>query len=265
MLRYEKITDLGGLPAHGLWNRSVQTPVLFLHGLGATGMSWLNVALPLDRRCGVLAPDLPGHGGSRTLFSTASLQSFSEMVEELVQALGGEAIHLVGHSMGGAVAVTLVERARLRIASLTLVACAGVTGAFKADFFDRYIGAESADDMAQVLATAVGPNYAVPPVMARSAFAEVRAPGAQPILREIARVASTRVYTPVSSLSGLQGPISVIWGEADPITPVSDAAAFESWAQIDILPGVGHMPHIEAPQAVHAAIERNIWKAAEHA
>lgn len=152
--------------------------------------------------------------------------------------------------MGGALAATLVARRHLPIASLSLVACSNVDGGFTSDFFARYIAADTPVEMTAVLASAVGSDFAVPPIMARSALAEVQSPGARGTLRRIATAARNVPPLSMDAIRRFDGPIGVVWGREDPITPAINAAAFADLAEVVMLDRVGHLPHIEAPKAV---------------
>ncbi|WP_233594876.1 alpha/beta fold hydrolase [Amycolatopsis sp. WAC 04169] len=94
---------------------SVGVPVVLLHALGSKAGTWDDFAARLDRR--VVAVDLPGHGDS------AHAESYSlEVMADGVAELLGEEADLVGHSMGGRVAVLLAQRLRGRVRRLVVEA-----------------------------------------------------------------------------------------------------------------------------------------------
>jgi pimeloyl-ACP methyl ester carboxylesterase len=99
-------------------------PLVLLHGFGGAATNWTLVAprlLPLGR---VLVPDLPGHGGSTALPAPAeTLDSFADRVAELLDA---PAV-LVGHSLGGVVALRLASRHPELVRELVLAGCAGIS------------------------------------------------------------------------------------------------------------------------------------------
>ncbi len=92
----------------------MREPVVLLHGFGAAAIGWLPVAAALSKTYDVLAPDLPGHGGAEEISGIPSLSEMARHIEGVLEELGIASFHLVGHSLGGAVALTLVERRRLR-------------------------------------------------------------------------------------------------------------------------------------------------------
>ncbi|MGW7532921.1 alpha/beta fold hydrolase [Amycolatopsis sp. NPDC054798] len=81
-----------------------EPPVLLLHGLGATGAVWDGLASQLDRR--LLAPDLPGHGGSPRL-PEYTFQTLAAAVADALDEPGPVAV--LGHSLGGVVALELAS------------------------------------------------------------------------------------------------------------------------------------------------------------
>lgn len=102
-------------------------PLLLLHGSPGSRHDFDALAprLPEDRR--VVAPDLPGFGESGREMPDYSARAHAAYAEALLDRLGIERAHLVGFSMGGAVAAELADRAPERVASLSLVAALGVT------------------------------------------------------------------------------------------------------------------------------------------
>ena len=113
--------------------------VLLVHGYGGDRNSWLFLQEPMAARYRVYALDLPGHGTSAKDVGTgpdrpdsggaggsgSTLAVLADAVTGVLDALGAERAHLVGHSMGGAVALAVAARDPGRIASLTLIAPSG--------------------------------------------------------------------------------------------------------------------------------------------
>jgi 3-oxoadipate enol-lactonase len=94
--------------------------VLLLHGLGAFKELWWSTLLALAPHYRVYAPDFPGHGGSPTV-ERADMPSLAALVSAFCDSLGLEAITLVGHSMGGSVAVELALARPELVTRLVLV------------------------------------------------------------------------------------------------------------------------------------------------
>lgn len=96
--------------------------VLLLHGIPGGKHQWNAVAAELSDAVTCVAPDLLGFGASSDPVGDFHADSQAAAVEELLDSLGVREVHVVGWDFGGPVAVALVRRTRLSIASLTLVA-----------------------------------------------------------------------------------------------------------------------------------------------
>lgn len=101
-------------------------PLLFLHGLGSYFPAWKKNIAALSSHYQCLAPDLPGFGKSSKEGITPGMHFWTEVVNEFLDQLGIEQCHLVGHSMGGQVAMHLANRFPARIRKLSLIAPAGL-------------------------------------------------------------------------------------------------------------------------------------------
>ena len=101
-------------------------PVLLLHGFGCSSHSWRLVIPALARRYRVIAPDLNGHGWTQRPrdASAYTLEGQEAMLLGLLERLGVERFHLVGHSYGGGLAIWLAARHPQRVRSLALLAAA---------------------------------------------------------------------------------------------------------------------------------------------
>src|SRR5712692_190812 len=101
-------------------------PIVLLHGFGADLNSWMFTQPALAEGRRVIAFDLPGHGGSAKEVDAGDPESLTDAAEAALGALGIDRVHLVGHSMGGAIAALLALRRPALTASLTLIASAGL-------------------------------------------------------------------------------------------------------------------------------------------
>lgn len=106
------------LEEHG----STGTPLLLVHGFGASHTSWAAVLPGLSRQRKVLVIDLPGHGFSDKYAGDYSLRALARKVLQVLDRKGVKQVHLVGHSWGTAICLTLARMAPQRIKSMTLIA-----------------------------------------------------------------------------------------------------------------------------------------------
>ncbi len=124
MTSYEslRIPVRGGDLIGGMWtpeNAADTPPVLAIHGITASHMSWPLVAEYLNTR--LVALDLRGRGRSNTLPGPFDLRTHALDMQAALQYLGMERVLVAGHSMGAFVAVCLAERASERVVGLVLI------------------------------------------------------------------------------------------------------------------------------------------------
>ncbi|MGH7087851.1 MAG: alpha/beta fold hydrolase, partial [Stellaceae bacterium] len=120
----ESVFDLDGCPLL-LRRAGTGAPLLFLHGaMGFPG--WLPFFDRLSDRFQVLAPDHPSFGRSPTPPWLDEVGDLALFYLDLVEALGFDGVHLVGHSMGGWIALEMAVRSTAGIKTLTLINAAGI-------------------------------------------------------------------------------------------------------------------------------------------
>jgi pyruvate dehydrogenase E2 component (dihydrolipoamide acetyltransferase) len=108
----------------GIWHDG--RPVILLHGFGGDLNNWLFTQPALSERHRVIALDLPGHGGSGKDAGAGDLAALSKAVLDFLGAIDVPKAHLVGHSLGGAVALRLALDNPSHVASLSLIGPAGL-------------------------------------------------------------------------------------------------------------------------------------------
>lgn len=232
--------------------RGEGVPIVLLHGFGADRLTWSPVAGPLARLGRTVAFDLPGHGAAVAWPEPPDAAAAAAAVAASLDALGiGRAV-AVGHSLGGAVAgIVGLTRPDL-VAALVLVAPGGFGRAMNVALLRRYAAMADAEEAAAVLAGFFGVG-GVPEALPRLA-AQQRADAAlraslAAILPKITR-GEGQGMLPLEKLAAQPFPVTLVWGTDDAVLPVAQARAAPPAMARHILPGVGHMPHIEAPEAV---------------
>ena len=251
-------------------------PVLLLvHGMAGSTENWREVIEPLSRAHTVIAPDLPGHGNSEAGSGDYSLGSHAAGLRDLLLSLGHERATIVGHSLGGGIAMQLtymfpelVERlvlvssgglgpevspvlraAALPGANLFISATAG-PGARIGGALGRGLGAIGLRPNADIAEVARGYASLADPER-RQAFLETLHAVVGTRGQKVA--AGDRLYLAEAL------PILIVWGRNDPIIPVSHAeAALETLpgARLEVFDDVGHLPQVEAPARFAAVLER---------
>ena len=127
---------VGQVDAHYLTGGEGE-PLIVIHGGGDSGRAWLENAAELSRYYRVYLPDLPGFGHSKTAAEDFELSSYVTFVEDFSRSLGLGRFHLVGHSLGGGIALNYALRFPHKIKRLVLVSslCLGREIAFWARVF----------------------------------------------------------------------------------------------------------------------------------
>jgi pyruvate dehydrogenase E2 component (dihydrolipoamide acetyltransferase) len=126
-------------------------PVVLLHGFGGGIDAWAFNQESLGESRAVHVIDLPAHGGSSP-GASGGVADLAAAVEATLDALGVERAHLVGHSLGGAVALTLARGGPERIASLALIAPVGLGPEIDGAYVEGFIAAGRRKAMKEVLA-----------------------------------------------------------------------------------------------------------------
>ncbi|MGQ0796782.1 MAG: alpha/beta fold hydrolase [Methanobacteriota archaeon] len=243
-------------------------PVLLLHGWPLNRRIWDEVLVAVSRAgFRVLAPDLPGFGESPPIDpSRETVEAYADEVASFLRTIAPGRVAFAGHSFGGYIALAFAERHPRLVAGLALV-----SSRTNADSDVARRGREEAIGKVR----AQGPASLLPGLAER-----LLGPDAGPDLRRAATgmiedarrdgvVAGLRAMAarPDRSavLASLRGPLLVLHGAADaliPVTEVATPAHPRGPVTVTILPGVGHMPMWEAPEATaHALVA---WAEAAH-
>jgi pyruvate dehydrogenase E2 component (dihydrolipoamide acetyltransferase) len=241
-------------------------PVLLVHGFGADLNTWMftQPALAAARR--TVALDLPGHGGSAKDVGAGDPESLTDVVEGAIGALGIEPVHLVGHSMGGAVAASLALRRPERVASLTLIASAGLGTEVNASFIDGFVRASRRREAAEILGLLVHDPALVSRAMVEDVLRYKRLDGVTAALAKIAEAwfaGGRQALDLTARIVELTMPVQLIWGREDRIIPVTHANSLASYLPVRILDTTGHLPHMEKAGEVSRQIEQFIGSVGE--
>src|SRR5262245_56906260 len=110
--------------------------VLFIHGFGADRSTWTFTLRTIANGARVVAVDLPGHGRSSTDVGSGEIPFLADVILAFMDAAGLAGPHIVGHSLGGAIALDLATREPVRVSGLSLIAPAGVTYGINRDIIE---------------------------------------------------------------------------------------------------------------------------------
>ena len=236
-------------------------PLVLLHGFPLDHRMWDEVAHLLPPGRPVHAVDLPGTPGHATDLPEPALETSADLVAEVLRSAGVERAVVAGLSMGGYVALALVERHPELVAGLALVDTKSTADAPEA----RANRLRIADE-----AETTGSVDPVRP-MAASLLGETTKAARPEVADEIAAWIDQQEPTGIAwsqramaarpdrsdVLRGFRGPVAAIVGDEDTVTPVEAAehlVATAVSARLVIVPQSGHLSAVEQPAEVAAAL-----------
>ncbi|HET6530107.1 MAG TPA: alpha/beta fold hydrolase [Actinoplanes sp.] len=268
--------QVSGDPAH--------PPVLMLHGIGRSLEDWAPQHERLSGGYRVISLDMPGFGLSDRLPEPVTLASLAAGVEATVAALGEHRpLHLMGNSLGGAVAMRMLTRAPDRVLTLTLVNSAGFgkdvalflrilavpgVGRRMMRRFDRRASwrVERALFVDRALVTDERVEFGLR-VAARPEYATVFLEAARSVggLRGVRPAWRTAL---LSEVARHPKPMLIVWGDRDLILPHTHLAAARAAfpdAGWHLFADTGHMPQIERADEFAALARRFLATVSEQA
>ncbi|WP_299818956.1 alpha/beta fold hydrolase [uncultured Roseibium sp.] len=235
-------------------------PVVLLHGFGGDRQTWLNIQTGLAPQKRSIAFDLPGHGEALDWPRIGNAGLAAKAVSHSLEALGLTQVHLVGHSMGGAIAALIALRSPEIVASLTLLAPGGFGPEINHRLLRRYAAATDAAEMETLLEQFFGWEFKLPKFLAKTAAESRARPGAAATLQAIADEiidGNVQKTLPRDELAALPLPIRVVWGTQDRVLPTRQAHKLPGMVATHIFERVGHMVHLEIPREVTRLILLN--------
>jgi pimeloyl-ACP methyl ester carboxylesterase len=221
-------------------------PLVVVHGGGGDARTWRDNIIELSAKYTVYAPDLPGYGGSQPLEGSYYIPELSRFIGRFAASLGLERFNLVGHSMGGGVALDYALKSPHKIKKLVLVSslCLGREIAFWVRLFSipaflRSLGALTISVMKGIkwLAERLNPAEFIMPLSP----AAVTVGGNITTFKQQSVVLEDR-------LAEVSVPTLLVWGARDPIVPVRHAyraAKVIPDCRVKVFQNRGHNVHRE--------------------
>lgn len=231
-------------------------PVVLIHGYSGDLNNWQFNVEALAAKAPVIAIDLPGHGGSSKDVGDASLATLAGAVGDALEACGVTAAHLVGHSLGGAVAARLAaDRPQLAL-SVTLICPAYLPGtAVCEEFLTGVIEAQRAKDLRPCLELLLADPSAVTKDMIEDMLKFKRTDDVEEALSALRdRMADGADAAALQADLDRLPATLVIASDADRIVGAPDEAALPRQFRVVWIDGAGHMPHLEQTGAVNALL-----------
>jgi pimeloyl-ACP methyl ester carboxylesterase len=212
----------------------------------------------------VLAIDLPGHGRSK-LTGDVSLGAFAAATERTLKAAGLSSFHLISHSLGSAVAIQLACLSVFHIRSLALLSPAGLGSEIDREFLDNFLVAATEEELQKSMVRLVTDPDRIAPPFVRTTLRQRRDSDlvvAQRRIRAMLFPEGRQAFSIKPQLEQMSVRAVIVFGRKDMIIPCGHASALPDRIAIHYLENVGHLPYIEAPDAV-AALLRDLIRFAE--
>jgi pimeloyl-ACP methyl ester carboxylesterase len=253
-------------------------PVVLIHGMVNSSRHWESVALKLADRYTVIAPDLLGHGDSASVRGDYSLGAHAASIRDLLAVIGIDRATIVGHSLGGGVAMQFFYQFPQRVERLVLVSSGGLGREVS-----PLLRSAALPGVSAALALAAHPRlldalYGTGKRMrqrgsAKGAALQAIARALRPLEEPGARKAFVHTLRAVIDVHGQRVsardrlyllssfPTLIVWGERDNTIPLAhglDAHRAIPHSRFETLPNAAHFPHLEDPDALAAVLREFI-------
>ncbi|MDQ8044432.1 MAG: alpha/beta fold hydrolase [Solirubrobacteraceae bacterium] len=250
-------------------------PMVLLHGIASNAQTWDPVIERFARTHEVIAPDLIGHGRSSKPAGDYSIGGYATVVRDLLMALDLERVTLVGHSLGGGIAMQLLYQSPELIGRLILVDSGGLGKGLGAPLRAASLPGAPLFIRAATSLPMQAAGHAVHKLLDAAHIdlptdVEEGLDGFASLHDRAARRAFLNTVHASTGLGGqrvsavdkfhLMGdtPMLVIWGDRDTIIPVDhayEAQRLVPHMELAIVPNAGHFPHVDDPDRFVALIE----------
>lgn len=249
-------------------------PVVLIHGMVNSSRHWREVALGLADRHMVIAPDLIGHGDSATPRGDYSLGAHAACIRDLLAVLGVERATIVGHSLGGGVAMQFFYQFPQRTERLVLVSSGGL-----GHEVSPLLRSATLPGVSALLALAAHPRLLAglraggdrlrASGSRRGVYLQAIARALRPLEQPGARKAFLHTLRAVIDVHGQRVsatdrlyllasmPTLIVWGERDQTIPLAHGRAAHEAApgsRFETLPRAAHFPHLEDPEGLAAIL-----------
>ncbi|MGZ3623068.1 MAG: alpha/beta fold hydrolase [Ktedonobacteraceae bacterium] len=253
----EKIVDVGGVAVHYLLAGPAGAPrVVFVHGLGGSYETW-SLNLPaFAERFRICALDLPGAGSSDKPSIDYSIPSIADFLARFLDALDGDWQHvsIIGHSLGGAIALAFASRYPVRVERLVLVDSAGLGLEINGEVLDLIRDKPSVEGIRTELTHFFAHQGLVQQALVEQLYKQRLQSGARVALLATMDAAFGGNHQHIDlreTLAVLDGKALLVWGSEDSVIPVAHAqqASNVAGSRVEVFEACGHCPHIERAEA----------------
>jgi pyruvate dehydrogenase E2 component (dihydrolipoamide acetyltransferase) len=235
--------------------------VLLVHGFGGNLDNWLFNLDALAEGHSVVAFDLPAHGQSDPRLPGATVGALAGFVAAFLDAIGVGRAHVVGHSLGGAIAAQLALDRPEMVDSLALIGSAGLGDEVNAGYLEGFVAANSRRELKPI----VEQLFATPAPVSRQMLDDLLKYKRLDGIGEALAALSAGVFgggrqgaQPGRRLGETGKRVLVVWGAADRIVPAQHAANAPASATVKVIDGAGHMVQMEKAAEVNNLLTRHL-------
>ena len=232
--------------------RPTQHPLVFIHGSGDSGRVW-RLQIEHFGTQHTFALDLPGHGQRPdTLPTEVTIQEYAQAAHDIVtQELYLQKPIIVGHSLGGAIALTMALEYGSELGGIVLVG----TGARLRILPALLADAKNTPEQARLRLSSMAVATITPPSVSQAVVQEQAIPGPNILYRDLA---ACDVFDIMKRLYEISIPTLIVCGTEDQLTPAKYSMYLHkhiSGATLHVIPNAGHYVMREQPEAVNSAID----------
>jgi pimeloyl-ACP methyl ester carboxylesterase len=244
-------------------------PLVLVHGLGGSAANWLALVPLLLPGRRLLVPELPGHGGSEPLPAASSLSAYADRIGLLLEREGLAPAAVVGHSLGGAIALRLAIRRPELVSALVLAGAAGISSGHRRARYALTVtgilkpGRKIAPHRARVAQSpflkrvVFGRWGAADPPALSPELVDAFLSGPPQHTDTVSAAKALVLDDPRPDLDRVRCPSLVLWGARDHQLPVDDAFQYARRlrARLRVIADCGHLLIGERPDACADAID----------
>lgn len=232
--------------------------LLLLHGFGADRLSWIGISPELMTVARVHALDLPGHGDSAAVsVGDGGVADLANMVRAALSSAGIGRLHLLGHSLGGAIAMQIAADEPERVKSLALIAPVGLGDGPDPGFVSALPGLSDFADAEELLKRLVARPQLINKMTVQRLLGHLERDGVRASLGKIGSkltASSVELAALAEAIGRSAAPRLLLWGADDRINPINETAVTRFGGELCRIEAAGHLPHVEAARQLTAAL-----------
>ena len=234
--------------------------VILIHGFGGDLDNWLFNIDALAEKSRVYALDLPGHGQSAKTIGDPSLSGLSDVLKTFMDSIGVRSAHLVGHSMGAAVAARFACDTPAMVESLSLISAAGLGPDINGSYIDGFVAAASRRELKPVLLNLFADHKLVNRSLVDDLLKYKRIDGVHETLQQLATnlfASGVQQHILAPQIPDLGIKTLIVWGTEDQVIPATQAQNINT-ARVELIDQAGHMVQMEQAARVNELILSHI-------